>query len=148
MSHENQVPVVLLVEDSDDDAFFFEHALVRSGVDCRLRHVMDGRAALRYLTAAREQLEPWPAAIFLDLKLPGFSGFDVLQWVREQTFDPPLKITVLSGSDHAADIAAVARLGFSDYVVKPISAELLRHRLQAPCPAGVPEPAPAQHCPS
>src|SRR3954449_11136995 len=97
-----KIPVILLVEDSEDDAFFFRRVLKRSGIEHSLRQAADGAAALRYLEAARagadETKYPWPDLVFLDLKLPTFSGFEILTWIREQKMEP-LDVLVLSGSE-------------------------------------------------
>jgi DNA-binding response OmpR family regulator len=125
-------PVVLLVEDSEDDAFFFRHALKKAGLACALFHAKDGAEALSYLKAAlasaTDAAHPWPDLVFLDLKLPTFSGFEILKWIREQTLPKPLDVTVLSGSEHASDIARATQLGATEYFVKPVAAEQLRLR--------------------
>src|SRR4051794_23204862 len=102
MSAPDLAPTVLLVEDSEDDAYFFRRALKKLGRDCALIHVADGAAALDFFKAAlaphADAAHPWPDLVFLDLKLPTFSGFEILEWLREQTLPRPLDITVLSGS--------------------------------------------------
>src|SRR5215510_1833270 len=94
---------ILLVEDSEDDAFFFDLALQKSAWPCDRVHLIDGGQAVDYLD------ESWktgtiPDLIFLDLKLPVLTGFEVLQWISDQDFQPRLHVIVLSGSDHHADI--------------------------------------------
>lgn len=127
-------PVILLVEDSEDDAFFFRHALKKTALACSVFHMADGAAAIRYFRSAwadRNNAEhPWPDLVFLDLKLPTFSGFEILAWIREQKTDAPLSITVLSGSEHASDLQRAKSLGAEAYLVKPIATELLRERIQ------------------
>ncbi len=127
-------PIVLLIEDSDDDAFFFRHALKKCGVPSRLFHVSDGGEALRYLEATRlapdDPAQPRPDLVFLDLKLPTFSGFEILSRLREHPMEPPLDVAVLSGSDHASDLERGRALGATAYLVKPVSVEILRARLQ------------------
>lgn len=127
-------PNVLLIEDSDDDAFFFRHALKKCGVPCSLFHVSDGGAALSYLEASRnapdDPTRPRPDLVFLDLKLPTFSGFEILSHLGEHPLKPALDVAVLSGSDHASDVARARSLGATDYLVKPVAVEILRARLQ------------------
>lgn len=126
-------PYVLLVEDCDDDAFFFRRALKQSGIGCSLFHVTDGAAAIKYLTAAQaaeNPSNPWPDLIFLDLKLPSYSGFEVLNWIREQKLESRLDVGILSGSEHPPDIRKAKQLGAEIYSVKPVSVQQLRTRLQ------------------
>ena len=128
VNRQNHIARILLVEDSEDDAFFFQHALKKTQLPCECDHVMDGGKAVEYLQTSQQQGR-LPDLIFLDLKLPVMSGFEVLKWVGEQKFQPPLNIAILSGSDHESDVKLARELGASDYVVKPISPEDCKQRL-------------------
>lgn len=124
---------VLLVEDSPDDVFLFQRILRRTEVKTQLSIVQNGSAAVEFLKAVLESREaerfPRPDVVFLDLKLPLLSGFEVLRWVREQTFSPPLLIIVLTGSDEDRDKRLVAELGVQEFVTKPIRADFLKEVL-------------------
>lgn len=124
-------PLVLLVEDSEDDAFFFRWTMEKCGYACDIVHAEDGAAAIKHLEAARANGGGRaPDLIFLDLKIPTYTGFEVLGWIRDQHFEPPLDVAVLSGSEHASDIQRAHRLGATGYYVKPLSVEQLRARVQ------------------
>lgn len=127
-------PTVLLVEDTEDDAFFFRLCLRKAGLDCDLIHLMDGAAAITYLEGTA-QLKPGgrvsPDLVFLDLKISAFSGFEVLNWIREQSFQPPLDVAVLSGSEHAGDMERAFALGATAYIVKPVQRPQLASRFAA-----------------
>jgi CheY-like chemotaxis protein len=124
-------PLVLLVEDSEDDAFFFRWTLEKSGIRCEVEHAVDGAAAIEHLTGVLAGTVPRPDMVFLDLKIPTFTGFEVLAWIRDHPFDPPLDVAVLSGSEHASDVQRAHGLGAAAYYVKPLSVEQLRARFQA-----------------
>lgn len=119
-------PLVLLVEDSDDDAFFFRWTVRRAGIACEITQISDGGEALEHLRNVLTGRAPRPDVIFLDLKLPSATGFDILAWARAQDFDPPLKVVMLSGSELANDLAQAAELGVAAYCIKPISQAALR----------------------
>jgi CheY-like chemotaxis protein len=129
----SQRPFLLLVEDSDDDAFFFRWTLRKCETPCDVVHVADGGSAIAYLEKCLTKQEGvrTPDLIFLDLKIPTFSGFEVLSWIREHAFTPALDVVVLSGSEHASDMERAAALGAVGYLVKPVDVEQLRARLQA-----------------
>jgi CheY-like chemotaxis protein len=122
-------PCVLLVEDSEHDVFFFEYALKKTALACRFFHVGDGGAAIEFLQSSRESGN-MPNLIFLDLKMPRMSGFEVLDWLRQQDFGKWMRVIVLSGSNQAADRARAEELGASDYLVKPVTVEAIREHIQ------------------
>lgn len=129
MSSPSLRPTILLVEDSEDDAFFFARALRQAGHRGGLKHLPDGNAAIAHLEKVRAGTEPPPDLVFLDLKMPSCNGFEVLEWIRGHDFGPSLEIAVLSGSEHAGDVARAMALGASAYYVKPILAQQLKGRL-------------------
>jgi DNA-binding response OmpR family regulator len=118
---------ILLVEDSEDDAFFFRRALKRTGVACECVHVSNGGDATSYLRQNHEVFH----LVFLDLKIPVLNGFEVLKWLRDQPFRDRLEIIVLSGSDDPRDVSSARDLGATDYMIKPVSVEDLSRTIQA-----------------
>jgi CheY-like chemotaxis protein len=114
-------PLILLVEDSEDDAFFFQRALTKLGFAGKCVHMANGELAIDFLQKARADGNV-PQLIFLDLKMPKVNGFEFLMWLSKQGFEPPLHVVILSGSDHAADIQLSRELGASEYLVKPVRA--------------------------
>lgn len=126
-------PTVLLVEDSEDDAFFFRLSLKKAGLDCDLIQLMDGTAAITYLEGCLHANDGrvCPDLIFLDLKIPSYSGFEVLTWLQTQAFNPPLDVAVLSGSENEGDMKRAVALGASDYIVKPVQRAKLASRFAA-----------------
>src|SRR6266481_333240 len=74
--------IILLIEDSPDDVFFLRHALQKARMLGTVHVVTDGQQALDYLQGIGKYADrvafPLPTVIFLDLKLPLVSGFDVL----------------------------------------------------------------------
>jgi CheY-like chemotaxis protein len=67
-------PLILVVDDMIETRRLMRRVLERSGL--RVVEAESGEAALR--AAARDR----PAAIVLDLRLPGISGFDVARRIR------------------------------------------------------------------
>ena len=124
---------LLLVDDSADDSFFFRRMLNKSGVSCQFRHLGDGGAAIDFLEAAIRpdtKTPGLPDVIFLDLKMPVLSGFDVLRWLKERALERAPRVVVLSGSDEAADQRKARELGAADFLVKPITKEILALKLR------------------
>lgn len=131
MKHFDDIPTLLLVEDSEDDAFFFRRVLQKISRAFHLEHALNGAAAVEFLRksmASQQGAEP-PDLIFLDLKMPVLSGFDVLTWIRQQKFSQLPPVIVLSGSDHTEDKKRAMELGACEYLVKPIRLESLKAAL-------------------
>src|SRR6185436_18798181 len=101
-SRRMQEMTILLVDDTDDDVFFFDRAWQKAGRPGSLFPLPNGKELLDYLSRTPRYSDaktfPWPDIVFLDLKIPMVSGFDVLKWVRQQAFARPFPIVVLSGS--------------------------------------------------
>jgi two-component system response regulator len=119
-----QIRVILLVEDSEDDADLTLRAFRGSGVSCRIVRARDGRQALDYVFGLGE----WagrnpgqaPALILLDLKLPCVSGLDVLRQLRQSPVGQHIPVVVMSCSTEQADITASYDLGANSYIRKPV----------------------------
>jgi CheY-like chemotaxis protein len=126
---EKSQPLVFLAEDSEDDAFFFRRALLKANVGCALLRAENGKVAIEMLGREAAPSGHRPILIFLDLKMPVMSGFEVLEWLRFSGIDPLPKVIVLSGSNDHDDIERALSLGATDYLVKPITAEILRERV-------------------
>lgn len=109
---------ILLIEDIDDDVYFFERALAQSALPFVLKRCKNGNDALTLLGNARDGERP--DLVFVDLKMPVLNGFDLLRWIRQQNFVPQLDVIVLSGSFRLADIDLAMELGATRYVVKPL----------------------------
>jgi len=128
MVADSNVPRLLLVEDDENDGFFFRRAFKRSGFAYPLDHVFHGRAAIEFLEAAAKS-NTLPKVVFLDLKLPVLNGFDVLAWMQKQPALAPVPVIVLSGSEQQQDKDRARKLGAVDYLVKPLKAEDLQRLL-------------------
>jgi CheY-like chemotaxis protein len=129
-------PTLLLVEDSEDDAYFFQRTLRKSGLGFVVHHVTNGAEAVNFLRDALESKEPLPQVILLDLKMPVMNGFEVLEWMRTQVFPAEMRVIVLSGSDHQKDKDRAAQLGVNDYLMKPARIDDLKRFIMDICPAG------------
>jgi len=131
----NHLGAILLVEDSEDDAFLMKRTLNAAGVANPVFVVTDGEQAVDYLAGngvyADRAAYPLPAVVFLDLKLPLKSGHEVLAWIRAQNAFESLLVIVLTSSDEPADLRRAYSLGASSYLVKPLTPKQLITLAQA-----------------
>jgi CheY-like chemotaxis protein len=124
---------ILLVEDDENDVFFFKRAAKLAGMMNPLHVAEDGRQAIDYLTGAGAYADrtrfPLPSLVLLDLKLPHIMGLDVLKWIRAQPALQTVIVIVFTSSRMAPDIDTAYRLGANSYMVKPSSPGKLQEML-------------------
>ncbi len=111
---------ILLVDDSHEDLFLCKRLLARAGVVHPIVTVDGGEEAIVFLRAAilPQSKELLPLVIFCDVKMPGYNGFDVLSWIRQQPELVAVPVYILSGAGLEADRAQALQLGANDYLVK------------------------------
>jgi CheY-like chemotaxis protein len=120
-------PVVLVVDDDADARAILAQYLATTG--CRVMFASSGIDALRM---ARELM---PAMIFLDLRLPRISGFDVLRIIRsdETLRETPVVIVSVAGSESRG-----ALQGATAILDKPVSREQVFAVVRRWLPSSVP----------
>jgi len=117
--------LILIVEDNPDDILLLQRAFKKARIANPIYIAEDGEEAVAYLSGEgkygnREDF-PLPILVILDLKLPRKSGFEVLEWVREQKGLRRIPIVVLTSSSETTDINRAYDLGANSYLVKPVS---------------------------
>jgi CheY-like chemotaxis protein len=126
---------ILLVEDNNDDVFFFQRAWNAAVVPNPLKVVRDGQQAVAYLEGTGEyadrQTHPMPAMVLLDLKLPFRNGHEVLSWIRSNPSTRRLLVVLLTSSRETTDVRKAYELGANGYLAKPGSAAQLIEMVRA-----------------
>jgi|SRR5664279_2822817 CheY-like chemotaxis protein len=114
---------ILYVEDEESDVMLLQHVLAKTGIHNPLQTVKDGKEAKDYLAGnppfGERGLHPLPGLVLLDLNLPYWSGFEVLEWIRQQPQLRRLPVLVFSSSSRPDDIARAYDAGANAYLVKP-----------------------------
>ena len=117
-------PNILVVEDREDDVFFLRRAFKSVDPGVCITDVRDGEEAIRYLSrqAPYDDAEryPEPDVVVLDLKMPKKDGFEVLQWLRDQSLLKPAPVVVLTSSNREEDKKKAKDLGVGSYYSKPV----------------------------
>lgn len=121
------VVTMLVVEDQESDYHFIELAMKESRFPTRVRWVQNGIEATQYLMGEgrfADRVEyPLPDILLLDLKMPGMSGHDLLEWLQKRPQYQVIPTLVMSSSDQPQDIRRSYELGATTYFVKPIRFE-------------------------
>jgi len=116
--------MILLVEDSPDDAALTLRALRKNAIHNEVVVVRDGVEALEYLFAtgpyAGRDPHVQPTVVLLDLKMPKVGGLEVVAHLRADPRTKLLPVVILSSSNEERDIVEGYRLGANSYVRKPV----------------------------
>jgi CheY-like chemotaxis protein len=116
-------PLVLVIEDSDEDYEALRRAFKQSPLPTRLHRCHTGKQALDYLdlsvqtTASATNI---PAFILLDLNLPGIDGRQVLKTLKQDPVWQYLPTIVLTTSNYSKDIEECYQLGANSYLLKAL----------------------------
>src|SRR2546423_5620452 len=95
---------IIIVEDAESDAQLLQRALSVAGVANPVRYFRNGADALSFLEGL-EQNEAgtgasMPSILFLDLKLPGASGLEILGTIRNRSaFSKTLRVVLTQFGD-------------------------------------------------
>ena len=123
VSHDSTRPFVVVVEDEEHIAQGLLFNLEAEGY--RVHHEADGNAALEYLQNTREQ----PAAVLMDVMLPGRDGFSIVQALRES--DRYVPVLMLTARGRTEDVVQGFAAGADDYLSKPFDLSVLFARLSS-----------------
>ena len=115
-------PLVLVVEDFEDNRFMMKRLLEMSGY--RVVEAVNGNQAVE--SAAREQ----PDIILMDLSLPLLDGLAATRRIREQQGARRVPIVAVSAHDSADFHAEALAAGCNEYVTKPIDFDQLVQLLE------------------
>ncbi|MGZ4985791.1 MAG: response regulator [Chthoniobacterales bacterium] len=109
------MPTVLLIEDDDESRRTTSELFSRE--KWTVLEAGDGEVGIDLALQHR------PEVILCDLLMPKANGFQVCRAIRQQL--QPTKIIVISGRDYGVDRASAIEAGADDYLVKPITWDIL-----------------------
>jgi len=121
-----QLKKILYVEDNIDDRFFMKYIINKINPDVNIEEIDNGEDALNYLRTNKNNYE----IIFLDIKLPKLSAFEILSILYDEKKDIPSdKICILSTSSTEKDIQQAHKYGINLFISKPIREEMLKNAI-------------------
>ena len=114
-----------MVDDDDVDRMLFRRLLLDAGIQNPCRAFPRGEDIIDALINVLRGSEP-PLACFLDVKMTGMHGFDVLRWIRCQRVLDDVAVVMLSSSESSHDLGEALHFGAQCYVAKFPTPEQVR----------------------
>jgi CheY-like chemotaxis protein len=117
--------VVVLAEDNDDHALLIQMALEKAAPGpVEVHRARNGVEAVEVVREVR------PNLLLLDLKMPGKTGHEVLETIKNDEELRKVPVAVLTSSDRDEDIAQAYGLGSNHFLTKPEDPAELEKRLR------------------
>lgn len=129
-----QTPLMLIVEDSNEDFETIDRLLKRSRLFVPIHRCVNGDQALAFLYRTGKytnpETAPRPGMILLDLNLPGTDGREVLRRIKQDGNLKTIPVIVFTTSNNPKDIEDCYKYGVNSYIVKPINFAQLKLDVQ------------------
>ena len=116
-------PVVLVVDDTDDNVELFGAVLRREGFV--VVTASDGAEALEVAAVER------PSVVVMDLAMPHMDGFEAIRRLRLEPYGAAVHVIVVSAFADAASRARAREVGGDEFLAKPCHPQALVERVRA-----------------
>jgi len=114
-------PVVLVVDDDEDNIRIVSTILLARGYEVRLAR--DGRGAVESIRQQR------PDLVLLDIMMPGMDGMQVLDTIRADPRTTSLPVILVTAKTADQDLLEGYRAGAQYYVTKPFTSRQLLYAI-------------------
>ncbi|WP_046246086.1 response regulator [Hymenobacter terrenus] len=123
---------IVLVDDNETTSFLNNRLLGRLAVADHVSTFSRADEAFEQLWGNANGGSNAPDLVFVDLKMPGVSGFEFLELYNSlpQPVQDKTVMAVLTTSMHGADTARVAKYPNVEYLTKPLTEEKMRKLLE------------------
>ena len=119
-----QGKLILIVDDQAEDQSVLTWGLRRLGVQNPIHCLHDGHETIRYFNGETPYSDrvnyPLPGVLFLDLKLPVLTGWEVLDWMHGCGMKRECFVFVCTQFSEVAAMQRVYDLGAESFIKKPI----------------------------
>ena len=124
IAHGTRIRTLLYVEDNPANLQLVEQLMARRP-DIRLLSARDGKQGIALARSKQ------PDLILMDINLPGISGIEALQMLREDPVTVRIPVVALSANAMPRDIEKGLAAGFFRYLTKPIRVDEFMKTLDA-----------------
>lgn len=106
---------LLYADDDDDDRFLLVNIFETIAPNVAIKTVIDGYSTLDFL---QNMTPPLPSLLILDMNMPGLSGIDVIERIRDKEKYKNLPIVIFTTSSRQEDLLKCIDHGV-DFLTKP-----------------------------
>lgn len=124
-----KVNCIMLIDDNPDDNFFHKRAITKSGMADHVLIMQTAMEALDYFSQHNEADWVSPDLVFLDINMPGMTGWEFLEEYDKLALsdDHHVIVVMLTTSENPDDIIKAGGIRHvSSYYTKPLTAEMLQ----------------------
>jgi CheY-like chemotaxis protein len=107
---------VLIVDDDSDDITLFKEAVREVAPHVNCSSALSGYEALNQLNEGKE---PLPDIIFLDLNMPGMTGQQFLEEIKQTEKFQNIRVVIYTTSSREKDKEETKKLGAESFITKP-----------------------------
>lgn len=116
--------LILIADDDENDAFAITRTLTNAGIKNLSKRVSDGAEVIAYFKGDGQYSDrkkfPLPGVLLLDLKMPRFGGFAVMEWLNDRRLARNSTLVVfVSGCYNDENLRRACSLGVRSYLIKP-----------------------------
>lgn len=118
---------ILVVDDERDVQMLFEQRFrkeIRNGA-LSFVFAFSGEEAIQTLEALNQEA----VLILSDINMPGMSGLDLLEHIKNNFFKPAPVVMMITAYGDAENRKAAERLGADAFLTKPLDFKLLKNEL-------------------
>ncbi len=122
---------VMAVEDNAIDLEFLKHKLFKLTMAYEMTSFTQAEDALFFLQKSLDdpQSNPLPQLFFLDLKLPGESGLELLKKIKSHPEFAKIPVIMMTVSDKIEDLVSTYKHGGTFFMRKPWDEKILQEVL-------------------
>jgi two-component system chemotaxis response regulator CheY len=119
---------ILVVDDEQDVKVLFEQRFrkeIKSG-ELDFEFAFSGEEALKYLEAHEQEA----VLILSDINMPGMSGLQLLEHIKQKYHKPPPVVMMITAYGDAENFEIAKELGADDFLTKPVDFVSLKEKLK------------------
>jgi CheY-like chemotaxis protein len=119
---------ILVVDDEQDVKVLFEQRFRKEIRDKEMEFVFafSGEDALLYLN----QHEHEAVLILSDINMPGMSGLQLLEEIKQKYHKPPPVVMMITAYGDKENYDTAMQLGADDFLTKPLEFSILKEKLK------------------